>query len=97
MMERYYKLIGRSLLTLVTVIFFAVAFLGCNDPMVSDMHARNQEFGFFVEQELQRSRNASKVTTGAVSLPPAQVVDMEAERRDLDRMIERGDWQGLFN
>jgi hypothetical protein len=78
------------------MIFLAVTFLGCNDPMVSNMEAQNREFGFTVEQELQRCRNASKVS-GAVSLPPAQAVDMEAERRELDRMVERGDWQGLFN
>ena len=96
-MERYCKSIRRWLLTPVTMIFLAVTFLGCNDPMVSDMEARNQEFGFFVEQELQRCRNASKVVLGAVPPPPAQTADMEAERRELDRMVERGDWESLFN
>jgi hypothetical protein len=85
------------LLTPVTIIFLAVTFLGCNDPMVSDIKERNQELGFFIEQELQRSRNASQITSGTISFPPAQPVDMEAERRELDMMIARGDWQGLFD
>ena len=79
------------------MIFLAVTFLGCNDPVVSEMEARNQKFGFIIEQELQRSRNASKEMSGAASLPPAQTVDMEAERRELDMMIARGDWQSLFD
>jgi hypothetical protein len=60
------------------------------------MEARRQEFGFFVEQELQRSRNASKAESGMLSLPPAQAVDMEAERRELDRMVASGEWQSWF-
>lgn len=95
-MKRYFTSIRRWFLTLVTLFFLPVAFLGCNDPVVSDMKARNQELGFFIEQELQRSRNASKVESGPASLPPAQAVDMDAERRELDRMVERGDWQSLF-
>ena len=79
------------------MIFLAVTFLGCSEPMVSDMEAQLQESGFMIEQELQRYRNASKVASRVVSLPPAQAADMEAERRELDRMVERGDWQTLFN
>ena len=94
-MKRYCNSIMRRLLTLVTMVFLALAFLGCNDPMVADMEAQRQEIGFMVEQELQRCRNASRVTTRADSLPPAQAADMEAERRELDRMVERGEWNSL--
>jgi hypothetical protein len=97
MMERYRDSIMPRLLILVTMILLAVTFLGCHDPIVSDMEARNQEFGFFIEQELQRCINASQVTSGKVSLPPAQVADMGAERRELDRMIQSGEWQYLFD
>jgi hypothetical protein len=79
------------------MIFLTITFLGCNDPVVSEVEARNREFKFILEQELQRNRNASKATSHEVSLPPAQVVDMEAERRDLDRMVAGGDWQSLFD
>ena len=96
-MERYSDSIIRRLLTLVTMIFVAFTFLGCNDPTVSDMEARNQRLGFFIEQELQRSRNASQLASGTVSLPPAEAADMEAERRELDRMVASGDWQSLFD
>ena len=75
----------------------ALTLLGCNDPMVLDVEGKLQESGFFVEQELQRYRNASPIPSRPVSLPPAQVVDMEAERRELDRMIASGDWQSLFD
>ncbi len=94
-MDRYCDSIMRRLVTLVIMVCLALTFLGCNDPMVKDMEAKRQEVGFMVEQELQRCRNASRVSTRAVSLPPAQMADMEAERRELDRMVERGDWQSL--
>ena len=94
-MKRYCKSITRWLLTLATTAFSVVTFLGCNDPMVSEMEARRQEFGFTIEQELQRSRNASALRPAA--LPPAQAADMEAERRELDRKVETGEWRGLFN
>lgn len=94
-MKRYCDVIMRRLLTLVIMIFLALTFLGCSDPMVKDMEAQRQEIGFMVEQELQRCRNASQVTTRAVSLPPAQAADMEAERRELDRRIEQGEWHNL--
>jgi hypothetical protein len=81
----------RMLLTFVTMLLLALTFLGCNDLIVAEMEAQHQEVGFLIERELQRCRNASCVT----SLPPAQPVDMEAERRELDRMIQRGDWQTL--
>ena len=96
-MKRYVTSIRRWFLALVTMFFLAVAFLGCNDPTVKKMEERNQEFGFFIEQELQRSRIASKIESGPATLPPAQAADMDAERRELDRMVERGEWQGLFN
>jgi hypothetical protein len=79
------------------MFFVSVVFLGCNDPMVSEMEERNQEFGFVIEQELHRSRMESKIETGPATLPPAQTADMDAERRELDRMVERGEWEGLFN
>ena len=94
-MKRY-KSIRRWFLAFVALSFFAVALPGCNDPMVSDLEERNQEFEFFIEQELQRSKNASKIES-TITLPPAQAADMEAERRELDRKVERGDWQSLFN
>ena len=96
-MERYRDSIIPRLLVLVAMIFLAVTFLGCNDPIVSEVEARHQEFRFIIEQELQRSRNASKETSGTVSLPPAQAADMEAERRELDRMVASGEWQSLFD
>ena len=96
-MKRYFTSIRRLFLTLVTTSFLTVAFLGCNDPTVRRMEERNQEFGFFIEQELQRSIMDSKIETGPATLPPAQAADMDAERRELDSMVERGEWQGLFN
>jgi hypothetical protein len=96
MMERYCESIMRRLLTLVTMVFLALMFLGCNDSMVKDMEAQRQEVGFMVEQELQRCRYASRVTRQAVPLPQARAADMDAERRELDRMVERGDWQSLL-
>jgi len=96
-MKRCFTSIRRWFLTLVTIVFSSVAFLGCNDPTVRKMEERNQEFGFFIEQELQRSRNASKVELGPATRSPAQAADMDAERRELDSMVERGEWQGLFN
>jgi hypothetical protein len=95
MMKRFYDLNVRRLLTFLTMIFLALTILGCNDPMVADMENRRQEIGFMVEQELQRCRNASQVTSKPVSLPPAQAVDMSAERRELDRMVEQGIWSNL--
>jgi hypothetical protein len=77
------------------MFFLALSFMGCNDPMVKDMEARRLEVGFFVEQELQRCRNAVQANSHTIPLPPAQAADMDAERRDLDRMVERGDWQSL--
>jgi len=94
-MERYGDSIMRRLLTLVVMTFIATIFLGCNDPMVKEMEARRQEVGFFAEQELQRCRNAIRQTNRMKPLPEAQVADMEAERRELDRMVQRGDWQSL--
>lgn len=81
---------------LIISVLIALTFLGCDDPMVLDVEGKVRESGFFVEQELQRYRNASPIPSRPVSLPPAQPVDMEAERRELDRMIARGDWQTLF-
>jgi hypothetical protein len=63
--------------------------------MVAELEAQRQEVGFFIEQELQRSRNAARMTACTTSLPPAQPVDMESERRELDRMIQKGKWQTL--
>lgn len=94
-MERYSDSISRRCLTFVVVTFIAMTFLGCNDPMVKEMEARRQEVGFFAEQELQRCRNAIRQTNRVKPLPQAQVADMEAERRELDRMVERGDWQSF--
>jgi len=94
-MKRYDDLIMRRLLTFVTMIFLALTFLGCHDPMVADMENRRQEIGFMVERELQRCRNATRATSQAVSLPPAQAVDMNAERRELDKMVEQGMWRNL--
>lgn len=94
-MERYCESIMRRLLTLVTMVFLALTFLGCNDPFVKDMEAQRQEVGFMVEQELQRCRHASRVTWQSIPLPQARAVDMEAERRELDRTVERGDWRSL--
>ena len=94
-MERYWNAIMRRLVPLVMMLCLVCAFLGCSDPMVKDMEAQRQEVGFMVEQELQRCRNACRVSTHAVSLPPAQAADMEAERRELDQMVQRGDWQNL--
>ena len=96
-MKRCYISIRRWFLALVTTSFLVVAFLGCNDPTVRRMEERNQEFGFFIEQELQRSIMDSKIETSPATLPPAQAADMDAERRELDRMVESGEWQGLFN
>ena len=94
-MKRYCDSIVRRFLTLVTLVVLALTFLGCGDPMVSDMESQRQEIGFMVEQELQRCRNACRVTSRAVSLPQAQAADMEAERRELDQMVQRGEWQSL--
>lgn len=94
-MKRFYDLSVRSFLTFMTMIFLALTILGCHDPMVTDMENRRQEIGFMVEQELQRCRNATRATSKAVSLPPAQAVDMSAERRELDRMVEQGVWNNL--
>lgn len=94
-MERYGISVMRRLLTPVIMVLMALMFLGCNDPIVKDMEARRQQIGFFIEQELQRCRMAARANTRKVSLPPAQAADMEAERRELDRMVERGDWRSL--
>ena len=77
------------------MVLLALTFSGCNDLMVPEMEAQHQQVGFFIEQELQRCKNASQVTARANSLPPAQPVDMEAERHELDRMIQSGKWQTL--
>lgn len=94
-MERYGDSLMRRLLTLVIMVFLALTILGCNDPIVADMEAQRQEVGFYIEQELQRSRMASRANTRVVPLPPAQSADMAAERRELDKMVERGDWRSL--
>ena len=94
-MKRYGDSIMRRLLTIVIMLLMALTFLGCNDPMVKEMEAQRQEVGFFIEQELQRCRNAANAVSRPASLPPAQAADMEAERRELDRMVERGDWDRL--
>lgn len=92
-MESCYDFAMRRLLTFMTVMFLAVALLGCNDPMVADMEAERREVTFMAEQELQRCRSlvASQVRT----LPPAQAADMETERRELDRMVQQGHWNTL--
>ena len=94
-MKRYGDSLTRRLLTLVVMTLLALTFLGCNDPMVKEIEARRQEVGFLIEQELQRCRIASQETARARSLPEAQVADMEAERRELDRMVQRGEWNRL--
>ena len=94
-MEKYGDSITRRLLTLVIMALLALTFLGCNDPMVKEMEERRQEVGFIVEQELQRCRIATRESARVRSLPEAQVADMDAERRELDRMVERGDWRSL--
>lgn len=90
-MEKYGDPIVRPLLTLATMVLCALLFPGCADLKVAEMQAQRQEFAFFVERELQRCKNASYVAV----LPPAHPADMEAERRELDRMILSGDWQTL--
>ena len=90
-MEKYGDPIVRPLLTLATMVLCALLFPGCADLKVAEMQTQRQEFAFFVERELQRCKNASYVAV----LPPAQPADMEAERRELDRMIQSGDWQML--
>ena len=95
-MKRYSGSILPRLLTPVALIFLAVTFLGCNDPEVSEMAAHSQEFKFFLEQELQRNRMAAQVFTQTSTLPPAQVADMAAERLELDRMIQRGEWRSFL-
>jgi hypothetical protein len=77
------------------MVFLTLTFVGCIDPMVADMEAQRQEVGFNIEQELQRCRMASQTNTRAIPLPPAQSADMAAERRELDNMVERGDWRSL--
>ena len=94
-MKRYFDLIGRRRLTFVVMFFLVFAFLGCHDPMIADMENERREIGFMVERELQRRRNASRITSQSVSLPPAQAADMSAERRELDRMVEQGMWRNL--
>lgn len=94
-MERYGDSITRRLLTPVVMALLVLTFLGCNDPMVKEMEARRQEVEFFAEQELQRCRNATRQTTRMGSLPEAQVADMEAERRELEQMVQRGEWDRL--
>jgi hypothetical protein len=77
------------------MVLLTVTSLGCNDPAVVEVEAQRREVGFSIEQELQRCRNAFRATARVAPLPPAQPVDMEAERRELDRMIQRGDWEPL--
>lgn len=96
-MKRYFKSIRRWSLTLVTLFFFVAALPGCNDPGVKNLEMRDQKIESDVEQELQHSRNASKLESDPASAPPAQAADMEAERRELDRRIESGEWQSLFH
>ena len=97
-MKRYGDSITRRLLTTVLMVLMALTFLGCSsDPMVKEMEARRQEVGFLVEQELQRCRNAAKFISRPATLPPAQAADMEAERRELDRMVQSGDWDNLIS
>lgn len=97
-MKRYGDSITRRLLTAVIMVLVALTFLGCSaDPMVKEMEARRQEVGFFIEQELQRCRNATKFVSRPASLPPAQAADMETERRELDRMVQRGEWDNLIS
>ena len=95
MMKRFYNLNGQRFLSFMTMIFLALMIQGCLDPMVADMENKRQEIGFMAEQELQRFRNTSRMTSKTVSLPPAQAVDMSAERRELDRMVEQGVWSNL--
>ncbi|MBN2314104.1 MAG: hypothetical protein JXM79_09255 [Sedimentisphaerales bacterium] len=87
--------ITRRLLTLVVMALLTLTFLGCNDPMVKKMEAQRQEVGFLIEQELQRCRIETRQSAQARSLPEAQVADMEAERRELERMVQRGEWDSL--
>ena len=64
----------QRLSTSLTMVLLALTFLGCNDLTVAELEAQRQEVGFFIEQELQRSRNAARMTAGTTSLPPAQPV-----------------------
>ena len=95
-MERYYSSWVRSLLLLTIASVISVTFLGCIDPTIPEMKAKRQEIGFRAEQEIQRCREATRLTSRAISLPPAQAANMDAERRNMDRMFQQGNWQPLY-
>ena len=52
MMGSHYVSIVKKLLTLITLIFLAVAVMGCLDPGIDDMQARHRRLVNIAEQDL---------------------------------------------
>ena len=71
MMKSCFGSIIRKLLTLLTVIFFAVTLLGCHDPVVSDMEAEHRRLGDMAQQEIRQSLAAFLPTSQSETFYPA--------------------------
>jgi hypothetical protein len=82
-------------ITLMVMIYLTAMLAGCMDPTVADMEAQREEIGFKIERDLQLYRNGPQLYSRAVTMPVAQPADMEAERRELDRMVQEGLWRNL--
>ena len=70
-MENHYDSIFRRLLTLITMIFLAVAVMGCTDPIVTEMDAEHQRLVSRAERELRLGAPLSLPTSPAETFHPA--------------------------
>jgi hypothetical protein len=71
MMERHYELIIKKVLIVITLILIAIAILGCNDPLVTNMEAEHQRLNSVAKQEFQRCGPAFKPISQTDALFPA--------------------------
>jgi len=63
MMKSHYDSISRRVLVLITVVFLAVAFLGCHDPAAADFEAEHRRLSDIARQELRQHRSAFPLTS----------------------------------
>jgi len=62
-MKSYYDSIGRRVLVLITVVFLAVAFMGCYDPAAADFEAEHRRLSDIARQDLRQRPSAFPLTS----------------------------------
>jgi hypothetical protein len=72
MMKSHFETIKIKVLTVATAVFLAISFMGCNDPIVTDMEAQHRRLGYEAKLELQQCPSAHTPGSQTEALFPTQ-------------------------